>query len=179
MKKEKNHKRNKKKLTTNKAMMSKADKGNSIIITYQDKYHKKFMNFVSSNNFTNAKSDHTKKFQRDLRSNINECQLIIPQAERWKYINLNPTIPMIRGLIKIHKKDSPIRPQANWKNAPAYKLAKMLVRKLKIHIPLPHNFNVKNTVHLINDLLEVPYNQNLKFASFDITNMYSNVPTMS
>ena len=69
-------------------MVSKADKGNSIIITYQDKYHKKVMNFISNNKFTNAKSDLTKKFQRDLRSNMNECQLIIQKDERWKYINL-------------------------------------------------------------------------------------------
>jgi hypothetical protein len=52
----------------------------------------------------------------------------------------------------------------------------MLTKKLKILIPLPYTFNVKNTVKLLNDLLEIPYDQNLKFASFDITNMYSNVP---
>jgi len=73
------------------------------------------MNFISSNNFTNAKSDLTKKFQRDLRSNINERQLIIQKDERWKYINLNPTVLTIRCLIKIHKEGSPIRPIVNWK----------------------------------------------------------------
>jgi hypothetical protein len=35
------------------------------------------MDFISSNNFTNAKNVLTKKFQRDLRNIINECQLII------------------------------------------------------------------------------------------------------
>jgi len=100
------------------------------------------------------------KSSRDRRSNINERQIIIQKDERWKYINLNPTAPTIRGLIKIHKEGSPIRPIVNWKNSPAYKLAKMLVKKLKIHIPLPYSFNVKNTVHLINDLLEIPYDQN-------------------
>jgi hypothetical protein len=35
---------------------------------------------------------------------------------------------------------------------------------------------VKNTEHLINDLIEIHYEQELKFASFDITNMYTNVP---
>ena len=29
----------------------------------------------------------------------------------------------------------------------------------------------------MNDFLEIPYDQNLKFVSFDITNMYSNIPT--
>ena len=32
-------------------------------------------------------------------------------------------------------------------------------------------------MHLVNDIVEIPLNQNLRFASFDIENMYSNVPT--
>ena len=109
-----------------------------------------------------------------------------------KYINLKPIAPTIRGfnlmlnlvfsiqkccLIKIHKEDSPIRPTVNWKNAQAYKLANMLSKISRHTFPFPYTFNVKNTVHLINDLLVIPYDQNLKFVSFDITNMYSNVPT--
>jgi hypothetical protein len=38
-------------------------------------------------------------------------------------------------------------------------------------------FNVKNTTQLINDLTDIPYDQNLRLASFDITNMYTNIPT--
>ena len=101
---------------------------------------------------------------------------IIQKVKRWKHINLNPNPPTIRGLIKIHKEDSPIRPIVHWKNTPAYKLAKMVSKKkLEIYTPLPYTFNVKNTVH--KRLLEIPYDQVLKFASFDITNMYSNIPT--
>ena len=51
----------------------------------------------------------------------------------------------------------------------------MLSKKLEIYTPLPYTFNVKNTVHKW--LLEIPYDQDLKFASFDISNMYSNIPT--
>jgi hypothetical protein len=32
-------------------------------------------------------------------------------------------------------------------------------------------------MHLIADLQEILYNQNLRLASFDITNMYTNIPT--
>jgi hypothetical protein len=38
-------------------------------------------------------------------------------------------------------------------------------------------FNVKNTTQLINDLTDIPYDHNLRLASFDITNMYTNIPT--
>ena len=59
----------------------------------------------------------------------------------------------------------------------AYKLAKLLTKELQTHIPLPYKFNIKSTVQLINNLGDIPYNQKLKLASFDIQNMYTNIPT--
>ena len=44
-------------------------------------------------------------------------------------------------------------------------------------LPLPYAFNIKNTTHLINDLKEITWNENLHLASFDISNMYTNIPT--
>ena len=46
-------------------MISKADKGNSIVILYQDKYNQKMEEFISSNNFTVASSDITNKLQKN------------------------------------------------------------------------------------------------------------------
>jgi hypothetical protein len=81
------------------------------------------------------------------------------------------------GLIKIHETESPIRPIVNWKKAPAYKLVKKLVELLQRHTPLLYTFNIKNTTQLINDLTDIPYDHNLRLASFDITNMYTNILT--
>jgi len=80
-------------------------------------------------------------------------------------------------LIKIHKVDAPIRPIVNWTNAPPYKLAKLLLKQLQLHTPLSHAFYVQNTPHLIKDLLDIPYNNKLRLASFDISNMFTNIPT--
>ena len=74
----------KEKPTNNGAMISKANKGNSIMITYQDEYHKQVMYFISNNNFTTVKKDLTKKFQKDLRNDINECKLIIQKTKDGK-----------------------------------------------------------------------------------------------
>jgi len=167
----------KKKLVDNKAMISKADKGNSIIITHIDYYKSKIMDFITNNNFIVADNDITKKLQYDLRHTINECQQLICKGARWRYTNFNPTAPALRGLLKIHKEDNPIRNNVNWKNAPAYKLAKILTKKLVSNIPLPYTFNISNTVQLLNDLIDIPYDSSIKFASFDLTNMYSNIPT--
>jgi hypothetical protein len=116
-------------------------------------------------------------FQRDVRTLINKSPGIIPPKQKWKYTCMNPIAPSIRGLIKIHKTNSPIRPVVNWKNAPAYKIAKKFAQHISTYLPLPFTFNVKNSQHLITDLGEVQWNNDSNMVSFDITNMYTNIPT--
>jgi len=36
---------------------------------------------------------------------------------------------------------------------------------------------MENSVQIMNDLTDLPYDHNIKFASLDINNMYSNIPT--
>jgi len=146
------------------------------VILYMDDYNRKVDDFISNNSFTLTTRDITNKLQRNVKTAIEACREVIPKEDRWRYKNLNPTIPTIRGLVKVHKDDYPIRPVINWKNAPACKIAKMLTKKLLIYIPLPYTHNVKNITHLINDLKEIPYNHNLRPASLDIANMYTNIP---
>ena len=135
----------KEKLTKEKAMVTKADKGNSIVILYMDDYSRKVDDFISNNSFILTTRDITNKLQRDVKTAIEACREVIPKEDKWRYKNLNPMIPTIRGLVKVHKNDYPIRPVINWKNAPACKIAKMLTKKLLIYIPLPYTYNVKNT----------------------------------
>jgi hypothetical protein len=98
------------KLNENNAMITKVAKDNSIIIIYQTEYNSNVKKFIEDNNFTTGNKDLAKMFQKEIRNNINQCQLIIPKEEKLKYINLNPTPPIIRGLIKVHKMESPIIP---------------------------------------------------------------------
>jgi hypothetical protein len=106
----------KSKLQTNKALITKADKGNTIVITYQQDYWRKTEDFIENNNLIIANNDPTKTFQKKVRIAVNECQIVVHKDERWKYINMNPASPTIRGMIKIHKADAPIRPVINWRS---------------------------------------------------------------
>jgi len=106
------------KLNKNKAIISKADKGNSTVVLHLDDYNHKVNEFISSNNFTTANADITKTLQKELRNTINECQNVIQKVEKWKLMNLNPTAPTMKGLIKVHKEGIPIRLAVNWRNVP-------------------------------------------------------------
>ena len=56
------------KLNKNKAIISKADKGNSTVVLYLDDHNSKINEFISSNNFTTANADITKSLQKELRN---------------------------------------------------------------------------------------------------------------
>jgi hypothetical protein len=62
---------------------------------------------------------------------------------------MNPQTPKIRALMKLHKPDNPVRPTINWRNAPAYNMAKHLNKLITESTRLPNSFNVYNTNSLI------------------------------
>jgi uncharacterized protein (DUF1697 family) len=64
----------------------------------------------------------------------------------------------------------------NWKNAPAYKLSRLLTQKIKELFPLSYSFNVRNSAQLIQELKMTPILPSHTFASLDISNMYTNIP---
>jgi hypothetical protein len=86
-------------------------------------------NFTQANNLQIIPTDPTKTYQTSFRR-INSSKTLVPQDTRGKYINMNPFAPTIKGLIKLHKQDQPIRPVVNWRNAPAYKLSRLFTQKV-------------------------------------------------
>jgi hypothetical protein len=64
----------------------------------------------------------------------------------------------------------------NWRNAPAYNLAKLFSQKIRQLAPLPNTYNIENTRNLIDILKHTPLLPHFRFASLDITNLYTNIP---
>jgi hypothetical protein len=64
----------------------------------------------------------------------------------------------------------------NWRNAPAYKLAKLFTQKIGHLAPLPNAFNIENSKALIHKLKDTPIMPHFNMASLDITNLYTNIP---
>jgi hypothetical protein len=163
-------------LTNNNAKITKADKGNSIVIIYNTDYINKINNFLEENYFSNIPNDPTEKFQKSIIQRVHNCNLVIKKSESWKLFNMNPKDPSIKGLTEIHKQNNPIRPIVNWQEATAYKLSKHLTRTLTQHLHLPDSFSVKNSITLMNELNSLKTNHQTKLCSFDIKKMYANTP---
>jgi hypothetical protein len=130
-------------------MITWADEGNSLVILPTTQYESKIEKFIQTNNFQTSRNNPTKSFQSQVRRVINNSKTLIPSEPKWKYINLNPTAPSIKGLFKLHKPEHPIRP--------VYKLASSFTQKIKLMAPpLPNTYNLENTRDLHNKLEDTP-----------------------
>ena len=113
----------KEKLRTNTAIITKGDKGSSIVISYGNNYERKVHDFIRKNGAIET-CNKTTTFQKEVKHTLNECKTLIHPEAKWKFTNMNPQTPRLNGLIKIHKDGMPFRPVVDYSQAPAYKLAK-------------------------------------------------------
>jgi hypothetical protein len=111
------------KIANNNLVITRADKGRTLVITEQANYESKITEFINNNEFTETSTDPTKQYHRSTESTVNKCNVIIKKIKKWQANILNPKPPQIRAFIKLHKNSNPIRPVINFRNAPAYKLA--------------------------------------------------------
>jgi len=58
-------------------------------------------------------------------------------------LNIRPTAPRINAYIKTHKDNNPIRPVIDNTQAPSYKIANFLDRRIKEYVSLPNTYKVK------------------------------------
>jgi len=63
----------KRKMSSNNAIVLKADKGNTVVITYLDDCHLKVHEFISNNQFSELNNELTSIFQKEIRNTINDC----------------------------------------------------------------------------------------------------------
>jgi hypothetical protein len=89
---------------------------------------------------------------------------------------MNSSELYIYGTIKLHKHEKSIRPIVNWIDSPGCKIAKYLNKLLNNFSQLPNAFNTRNTNKLAHSLKLIYVNKGIRLCSFDIENMYTNIP---
>jgi hypothetical protein len=147
-------------------MISKADKGKSIVILPIDTYKTKIHDFIQNNQFINLQNNPTALYQKIIKHELNK-QNILQKEHKWKYSNMKPKAPNLHATIKLRKHNTPVRPIVNLKNSPAYSLAKFVTNTLKETLYLPFIYNINNSTQLIKDLNNITINENTRIFSFD------------
>jgi hypothetical protein len=164
------------KLELNYACVTSADKGKTVIVISKYDYSDKISQFINDNKFDSSNTDPTVAFQKQSNQAI-QSSTIIKNEHKWKLKSINPTSPVIKGLVKLHEENNSIRPVINMRTSPSYKLASFVSKQLSTLLQLPFSFNVKNSPQLIQDLSKLKFEPQFRMCSFDISNMYTNIPT--
>ena len=125
------------------AIIVKADKGKTGVILFSDDYTAKVNTFLNDNNFQTIQTNPTDIFQKLLTKTLQQCNLIINKNQIKYLLQKKPQAPTLKAQIKVHKPGNPIRPVINNMNAPAYKISKYLVNKVKEYLNLEHQFTTK------------------------------------
>ena len=165
-----------KKFTTENAIITQADKGKTILIINSNEYSEKVHSFLNANNFNILTKDPTEKFHNLIHKTMQESNLIIDKKQIKLLTQKKALPPTLKTQLKLHKTDIPIRQVINNRTAPVYKLARYLTKTLDQYISLNNYSNVTNSTNLANDLTKLEIHENHRMISFDIKDLYVNLP---
>jgi len=170
-------------LTTDKSIViTKADKGNAVVIQDLEDYRDKIGKIlIDDGKFVKLIGDQTCKRENRLqrwfrshkklkRSGITKktYDLITPCGSR-SGVSQN-------GIPKIHKENSPIRPIISEVKTYNYKLAKHLVRILTPFLDSTHILT--DGFEFINKISNLDPRIDIRTLSFDVVSLFTNVPTL-
>jgi len=98
------------------------------------------------------------------------------KEQKWKFVSMISS-PTERGPIKIHKPNSRIIWVVNGQNATGCRLSKLNKNVLYsvYNSPTPSVYN--RIYERFKNQKTIPINQDTRLASFDVTDMYTNIPT--
>jgi hypothetical protein len=157
-------------------IVTKADKNKALIIIERETLNQKINTFLQENDITQINKDPTKTYQEQIQQVLQTCNLIIERGKNKHLINRKPAAPKLSAYIKTHKEGTPIRPVINSIQAPSYKLAKYLNKKLQGMQNLPSNYNTKNSKEVALELFNTQTKDYHRTISLDIKDLYVNIP---
>lgn len=164
----------KNKVKENNLIITKADKGNTIVIMDKNEYIRKTEEFIKLGPYKEINYNYTNKFQAKIKRVIKENSEL-NNYEKKNIIESNPSIPILKCQIKLHKENKPVRPIVSFIGAPSYKLSKMMSKTLKEKYEFKEIHSIKNSKELIEKLKNVDINKNTILVTIDVKDMYTNI----
>ena len=160
-------------------VITKADKGNAVVILNKKDYHDKLLNLLSDETkFDCIESDLTiireNKLKNILTNLVKNNTITKEIFNKIRPVGSRPGI--IYGLPKIHKPNYPLRPIISSSGTYNYNLVKLLDELIK---PLlsDSKYILKDTFDFINIVSKLP-SAGVKMVSFDVVSLFTNIPLL-
>jgi len=165
------------KIKNNNLLISKADKGNCLVILEQNSYISKVESFLAENNFKILPANPFNTFIRKVSRLTKHFSAFLEENDApYTLTPSNPTMPRLYGLPKIHKINVPIRPVLSFTNTPVSFLASFILRLISNLSGFSPKFGIKNSLELTQKLSQIQLPDSFLIVSFDVTNLFTTVP---
>ena len=169
----------KNKITSNNLLVTKADKGNCLVVMNKENYIDKITDFLSSEDFEEINKDPTFSFFSKVKASLDRCLVTLEYfgTNKCRLYPMNPRTPVLYGLPKIHKEDIPIRPVVSFVDSPVYRLSSWLNDTLREVTGFKNQFSIKNSIDFANYLNQVTIPDNAILLSLDVKNLFPSIPS--
>ena len=168
-------------------IISKADKGNSVVIQNKTDYLNKATDILKKDNKFKLIDNHVVNRKKEniditifrekrLHGYIKKTQkeLELPNEVVNRILPCGSRAGVLYGLPKIHKEGAPVRPIISAISTYNYKLAKYLDEILK---PLVNNKVIlKDTFDFVNKISNINMIEEQRIVSFDVESLFTNIP---
>ena len=155
--------------------ISKADKGNSIVILDRCEYLRRMELLLSDSKYSELSSNPLNKMKAEVNDVLKKYCNIIDKSTMWKLKNSNPQVPRMYGLPKIHKPKDNMRPISSNINAPTERIPKWLIGQFNLLDP-PPSLAVKNSIDFVNRIKHLRITRNETMVSFDVKSLFPSIP---
>lgn len=158
--------------------ITSSDKGGGVVILNRADYFTKMQDLLEDSNTYSKSTAGTidklsKLFNQKARKILKRSQ---PGKILLKTIEETPSQPKMYGLPKTHKPQIPMRPITSGIGSAPHKLAKILAQPLSRTLGSISNAHLKNSGDMKNRIKNIPL-KNKTLVSFDVTALFTNVPT--
>ncbi|CAF3764573.1 unnamed protein product [Rotaria sp. Silwood1] len=159
-------------------VICRADKGNCIVILDKKDYIEKINQILELKQFKNAKDSSLTEKENSMNEYIVKLHKdnVIDKETYWKIRSTSSSYATMYGQPKVHKTNYPLRPIISSIGSYNYNLSKYLYQIIKDNRPNQSSSFVKNSFEFVKKITGIKDNTNQIMVSFDVDNLYTNVP---
>ena len=156
-------------------IITRADKGNKVVILDQTEYFAKLNDVLSdSNTYCKVAANPLKTWQRSYNKKLKEILCNFPDLCK-RFSAYLPSLPYMYGLPKIHKPGNPRRPIVSSSGSITYNLSKWLASLLSPLLGRISGSHLVNSEDFIKKVKSVKLDNKI-MLSFDVDSLFTNVP---
>ena len=160
-------------------VISKVDKRNTIAVMDKTDYDKRLLTMLEDNTTFQTTTERSHPYTE---KTVNEfvSQLVagnkITKIQSYRLKSSNGRAPVLQGLPKLHKKNTPLRPIVSFIGSPTCNLSKDLARILS-ELTGKNDHHVRNSKDFAKFITSITINNDKQMVSFDAVSLFIKILT--